>query len=129
MPLIAAFYRELAARASTEAADFGAKSAHVVSMEPFANHDQAVDASIKAITIIVDKPLDPNAGYSINKATAGEEEFPIAGKPTFGDAGLKILLPVELKPNQKYGFVLTPLAFTTPDGYPLASYEVEFKTK
>jgi hypothetical protein len=129
MPQITAFYRELGPRASTEAADYGARSAHVVNMEPFANHEQAVDASIKTITIIVDKPLAPDAGYSVNKAMDADDEFPIAGKPTFGDGGLKIILRVELKPNQKYGFILTPLAFATPDGYPLASYEVEFKTK
>ena len=129
MPQIAAFYRELAMRASTEAADFSAKSAHVVNMAPFANHEQAVDASTKVIVIILDKPLDPAAGYSINKATESEEKFPIAGNPTFGDEGLKILLPVKLDPNQRYGFVLTPLAFATPDGYPLASYQVDFKTK
>jgi Domain of unknown function (DUF4932) len=129
MPQVAAFYHELATSASSAAADFDSKAAHVVTVQPFANHDQAVDASIRTITIIVDKPLDPEAGYSINKATDAGDDFPIAGKPKFGDAGLKILLPVELKPNQKYGFVLTPLGFTTADGYPLASYEVEFKTK
>ena len=98
-------------------------------MEPFANHEQAVDGSIKTISIIVDKPLDAGGGYSINNASDADEKSPIKGEPTFGDGGLKILLPVELKPNQKYGFILTPLAFATPDGYPLASYEVEFKTK
>lgn len=129
MPQVAAFYRELASHASAEVADFDAKSAHVVKMEPFANHEQAVDASIKTISIIVDKPLDAGRGYSINNTTDADEKSPITGEPTFGDGGLKILLPVELKPNQKYGFILTPLAFATPDGYPLASYEVEFKTK
>ena len=123
---IALFYRELAPRASAEFAAFGA---HVVNIEPFANNAQQVDASVKIITIVVDKPLDPGAGYSINAGMDGSEHFPIAGKPTFGDGGLHILLPVQLKSNQTYSFVLTPEAFSTRDDYPLATYKVEFKTK
>jgi hypothetical protein len=128
LPQVALFYRDLAKRASAEAADFEAKSAHVVRMEPFSNHAQEVDPFVKTVTIIVDKPPDPS-GYSISKGIDGDEHYPIAGKPTFGDDGLHILLPVQLKPNQTYSFVLTPLAFATSDGYPLANYRVEFKTK
>jgi hypothetical protein len=122
MPQVALFYRNLAPRAA-------AKSAHVVSMEPFANHSQNVDASVQMIEIVVDKPLDPGAGYSINYGPGGSEHFAIAGKPTFNDSGLHILLPVQLKSNQTYSFVLTPALYTTRDGYPLESYTVEFKTK
>jgi uncharacterized protein DUF4932 len=129
LPQVALFYRELAQHARAEAAAFGAKSVHVVNVEPFANHSQDVDASLKAITIVVDKPLDPAAGYSINAGMEGNVHFPIAGKPTFGADGMRILLPVQLAPNQTYSFVLTSLAFATPDGYPLANYKVEFKTK
>lgn len=128
VPQIALFYRELAKHALAEAAQFDAKSAHVVRMEPFANHAREVDPSVNTITMIVDKPLDPG-GYSISKGIDGGEHYPVAGKPTFGDDGLHILLPVHLKPDQTYTFVLTPLAFATPDGYPLATYTVEFKTK
>jgi len=129
IPQVALFYRELATHASAEAAAFDAKSAHVINVEPFANHAQSVDASVTTITIVLDKPLDPGAGYSINRGMDGDEHFPISGKPTFERSGLHILLPVHLKPNQAYSFVLTPLAFATPDGYPLATYKVEFKTK
>ena len=125
MPQIALFYRDLAPRT---AAAFAARSAHVVSTEPFANHSQDVDASVRLITIVVDKQLDPR-GYSINYGTGGKEHYPIMGKPTFGEDGLQILLPVQLKPNQTYSFVLTPMAFLTPDGYPLENYTVEFKTR
>ena len=129
MPQVALFYRNLAPQAAAEAAAFTAKSAHVVRMAPFANHSQDVDASVQTIEIVVDKPLDPNAGYSINYGPGGSEHFPIKGEVRFGDGGLRILLPVQLKPNQAYSFVLTPSAFATPDGYPLESYTVEFKTK
>jgi hypothetical protein len=40
-----------------------------------------------------------------------------------------ILLPVQLKSKRTYSFVLTPEDFLTRDGYPLATYKVEFKTK
>ncbi|MGI9071949.1 MAG: DUF4932 domain-containing protein [Bryobacteraceae bacterium] len=129
VPQVAFFYRELATRASAEATAFRARSARVVNIEPFANHAQDVDASVKTITIVVDKPLDPNAGYSINRGLDGGEHYPIRGKPTFGADGLRIVLPVQLKHNQTYSVVLTPRAFATADGYPLESYKVEFKTK
>jgi Domain of unknown function (DUF4932) len=129
MPQIALFYRNLAPRAAAQAAAFSAKSAHVVSMKPFANHSQDVDASVQTMEIVLDKPLDPSAGTSVNYGPGGSEHYPIKGVPGFGDKGLRILLPVQLKPNQTYSFVLTPAAFATPDGYPLESYTVEFKTK
>ena len=101
----------------------------MVGIEPFANHAQDVAPSIETITIMVDKPLDPSAGFSMNLGMDGTDHYPIAGKPTFDASGLHILLPVHLQPNQTYGFVLTSLAFATPEGYPLSSNKVEFKTK
>jgi Domain of unknown function (DUF4932) len=109
VPRITVFYSELAKHASAMAAEFDAKSAHVVKIGPFANHAEEVDPSVKMVTITVDKPLDPS-GYSINRGIDGDEHYPIAGKPTFGDDGLHILLPVQLKPSQRYSFVLTPMA-------------------
>jgi hypothetical protein len=129
MPQVALFYRNLAPRAAAEAAAFSAKSAHVVSMEPFANHSQDVDASVELIRVLLDKPLDPDAGYSINCGPDGSEHCPLKGKPAFGENGLRILLPVQLKPSQTYSLVLLPYAFVTRDGYPLESYTVDFKTK
>ncbi len=129
LPQVASFYRDLGLHATAEAAAYAAKSVHVVGMEPFANHSQDVDASVRTIKVVLDKPLDPEAGYSINYGASGSEHYPIKGEPTFGDGGLRIQLPVQLKPNQTYSFVLTPMAFATPDGYPLATYTVEFKTK
>jgi hypothetical protein len=129
IPHVGLFYRDLAAHASEEAKVFDAKCAHVLSIEPFANHAQNVAPSIETITIVLDKPLDPNAGYSIDPGMDGNDHYPITGKPQFDGGGLHILLPVHLQPNQAYSFVLTPLTFATPAGYPLESYKVEFKTK
>lgn len=78
IPQIARFYRELAPRASSQAAGFDAKSAHVVKMEPFANHAQEVDPSVKTITIIVDNALD-TSGYSISRGMDGDQHYPVAG--------------------------------------------------
>jgi len=129
MPQVGLFYRDLSPHVTEVAAAFDAKSAHVVGMEPFANHAQDAEASIQTIRITFDKPLDPNAGYSISFGNGGSEHYPIKGKPSFEDGGMHVVLPVELKPNQAYSFVLTSQAFVTPDGFPLASYTVEFKTK
>lgn len=128
VPQIAKFYRELALHASGEAAAFDAKCAHVVKMEPFPKHTEDADASIRMITIVTDKPLDPKAGYSINTGIDGSK-VPLTGNPEFSADGQHILFRVQLKPSETYSFVLTSLAFATPDGYPLADYMVEFKTK
>lgn len=129
IPQIAAFYRELSSHVASEAAAFDAKCAHVVKTEPFANHAQDVDSSTKTLSIVLDKPLDTKGGYSINAGMDGSEHYPISGKPQYSSDGLRIQLPLELKANQTYSFVLTGLAFGTPSGYPLVSYKVEFKTK
>ena len=93
---------------------FAANSAHVVKVEPFANHAQDVDSE---------------AGYSINYGPGGAEHFPLAGKPSFDQGGTRLIVPVQLKPNQAYSLVLTPVAFRTKDGYPLMNYEISFKTR
>ncbi len=128
MPQVASFYRDLAPHAAEGVAAFDAKSAHVIGIEPFANHAQDVDPSLRSITILVDKPLDPSR-YSVSPGSDGNEHYPISGNPAFGAGGQQILLPVLLKPGQAYSFVLTSAAFATPDGYPLVSCTVEFRTR
>jgi hypothetical protein len=55
--------------------------------------------------------------------------LPISGKPEFLPGNHSIKLPIVLKRDWNYSFVLTPLAFASQDGYPLESYTVAFKTK
>jgi hypothetical protein len=129
MPQIEQFFADLSDRMPAFQAEFDSKSAHVVKVEPFANHAQDVDSSLTAITIVLDKPLDPKAGYSLTYGPAGQAHFPLAGKPQFEDGGLRLVLPVALKPNETYTIVLLPIAFSTADGYPLVEYTVDFKTK
>lgn len=129
LPQAELFYRQLALRAAPEYAAFQAHYIHVVGIRPFANHAQDVDPSVQVITILLDKPLDPKAGYSINNSADPNAGMPITGAPMFAAGGLHLELPVHLEAHQHYGFVLTPLAFAAPDGYPLLQYEVEFSTK
>lgn len=65
VPQVGLFYRELAPHASEDARLFGGKSAHVVSIEPFAI-PRSRGTFRRTITIVVNMPLDPSAGFSIN---------------------------------------------------------------
>lgn len=129
LPQAEEFYRQLAPQAAQEYAAYQHHGAYVVAMKPFANHASDVDPTVSMITIVVDKPLDPKAGYSISAATGSDAKSPITGTPNFSAGGMQVELPVHLEPHQHYAFMLTPLAFATPDGYPLALYEVNFATQ
>jgi hypothetical protein len=129
LPAVVEFYNSLAPRIDSKIAEFHERSVHVARVEPFPNHSENVDPEIKQLTIVFDKPLDPARGYSINYGSGGQDHFAISGKPQFAPGAKAITVPVELKPGWSYSFVLTGLAFGSPDGYPLESYEVSFKTK
>jgi hypothetical protein len=128
LPEIVEFYNSLAPRIDAKIADFHARCVHVLRVEPFQNHAEDVDPGIKQVTIVFDKPLEAGH-YSINYGSEGKEHSPVSGNPQFVQGGKAITLPVELKPGWSYAFVLTSLAFRSPDGYPLESYEVSFRTK
>ena len=134
IPVVAQFYRSLAPRISEKIASFSQRCVHVSGMQPFPNHSENADPAIKELVITFDKALDPQAGpkhhgYSISLGPDGNENFPISGAPEFLPGNLSIKLPVVLKPDWNYSFVLTPLAFASQDSYPLESYTVAFKTK
>jgi len=128
MPVVAKFYSSLGPRISDKIASFSQRCVHVSGMQPFPNHSERVDPAIKELVITFDKALDPH-GYSISLGPDGNEHFPISGAPEFLPDNLSIKLPVVLKPDWNYSFVLTPLAFASQDGYPLESYMVAFKTR
>ncbi|HEV2206281.1 MAG TPA: DUF4932 domain-containing protein [Candidatus Acidoferrales bacterium] len=127
VPEIDRFYHSLAPQITSEISAFNQHCVHVTGLRPFANRSEDVDPTIKDIAITFDEPLEP-ADYSINLGPGGKEHFPITGKPEFLGSGFSIKLPVQLKPNWAYSFVLTSSAFQSPEGYPLTSYEVDFKT-
>jgi hypothetical protein len=134
MPVVAQFYRSLAPRITETISSFHQRCVHVTDMQPFPNHTPSADPATKELVITFDKPLDPEAGprhhgYSIDLSPDGEDHYPISGKPEFLPGNHSIKLPVVLKRDWNYSFVLTPLAFASQDGYPLESYTVAFKTK
>jgi hypothetical protein len=134
MPVAAQYYRSLAPRMTELIASFNQHCVHVIGMQPFPNDSANADPEIKELIITFDKPLDPEAGprhhgYSISLGPDGNDHYPINGIPEFLPDNRSIKLPVALKPDWNYSFVLTPLAFASPDGYPLETYTIAFKTK
>jgi len=134
IPVVAQFYRSLAPRITETISSFHQRCVHVTGMQPFPNHTPSADPGTKELVITFDKPLDPEAGprhhgVSIDFGPDGEAHSPISGKPEFLPGNHSIKLPVVLKRDWNYSFVLTPLAFASQDGYPLESYTVAFKTK
>jgi hypothetical protein len=115
-------------------ASFNQHCVHVTGMHPFPNHSTTADPETKELVITFDKPLDAQAGprhhgYSISAGSDDEKHYPISGTPEFLPGNQSIKLPVALKPDRDYSFVLTPLAFASPDGYPLEPYTIAFRTK
>jgi len=127
MPAILAFYRQLADNITAKITAFNQQCVHVVGIEPFLNHSENVDSGTKQLIATFDKPLDPNR-ISILTGPGGDEHYPISGAPEFLAGNRSLKLPLTLKPNWSYGFVLSSLAFATPDGYPLEDYTITFKT-
>lgn len=134
MPAVAQFYLSLAPRITDSIAKFNQRCVHVTGMQPFPNHSSDADPTVKELVISFDKPVNPQAGprhhgYSISLGADGKDHYPISGTPEFLPGNRSIKLAVSLKPDWDYTFVLTPLAFATPDGYPLETYTIAFKTK
>ena len=134
MPVVVHYYRSLAPRITEVIASFNQHCVHVTGMHPFPNHSTTADPETKELVITFDKPLDPQAGprhhgYSISAGSDDEKHYPISGTPEFLPGNQSIKLPVALKPDRDYSFVLTPLAFASPDGYPLEPYTIAFRTK
>ena len=96
-------------------------------MEPAINNDTTVSAGLTQIKVSFDKALS-GKGMSINYGKLGREHFPGIKLIGYTDDNKAILLQLNLKPNTSYQFVLTGLAFKTPEGHPLENYLVSFKT-
>lgn len=127
MPAVERFFDGLQQSAPKMLADFDQKCAHVKSIVEFANGKRDVDANLKSITVIFDRTLDPAKGYSINYGV--NAEYPIDGTPNFVQGNSGVRVPVSLKPNNDYAFVLTGAAFRSVEGYPLRSFTVTFHTR
>ena len=107
---------------------FKAKIPFVLRLEPFANGDNMVDASIKELKIVFSSPMDKK-GYSINDGKKGKDYSPISGVVGFSDDGTSFTLRLDMKPGHEYEFIITEKSFRSKDGYSLKPYEVKFKTQ
>jgi hypothetical protein len=107
---------------------FEEKRPYVIGLQPFANGDTLVDATIKELKIRFSVPMTPK-GYSISFGERGKEFFPITGVAGFSDDGTSFTVKLDMKPGQEYEFVITDKSFKSAEGYPLKPYGVKFKTK
>ena len=107
---------------------FEAKTPYVLRLEPFANGDNMVDASIKELKIVFSSPMDKK-GYSINEGKRGKEYSPVTGVVGFSEDGTSFTLKIDMKPGHEYEFTITDKSFRSKDGYSLKPYEVKFKTR
>jgi hypothetical protein len=128
MPMVEAYYSDLAKRIDFKAARFEELKPRVVAIAPFNNGAQDVDPNLTQLTITFDKPLN-TTGYSMNFGPSGKEHYPVEKVIGFNETGSAITLQIKLKPDWEYEFVLTGLSFKSKDGYPLQPYSVKFKTK
>lgn len=128
-PLVVGYFDDLSKRIEYESTRFDELAARVASMSPFANGAQDVDPALTQLTFTFDKPLDPGAGFYVNRRPADGDRNPVAGVVGFNDAGSTLTLRVKLSPAREYEFVLRGQSLRTREGYPLAPYTVKFKTK
>ncbi len=128
IPIIEAYYSDLAKRIDVKAAKFDEGKPRVTAIAPFNNGAQDVDPGITQMTVTFDKPLNVK-NYSFDFGEAGKEHYPIEKVIGFNETGTAITLQVKLNPDWEYEFVVTGLSFMSKDGYPLKPYTVKFKTR
>lgn len=127
-PLIIDFFKTTATNIHQIKTTYKAKTPVVVSIEPFKNNAQDVDASLTEMTIRFSEPLT-GEGYSFNYGVLGQESFPIKGVIGYADNNTSFKLTLALTPNTAYEMVITGVSFANAAGYPLNDYTVKFKTK
>lgn len=128
IPIIEAYYSDLAKRIGVKAAKFEEMQPRVTAIAPFNNGAQDVDPGVTQVTVTFDKPLNVK-NYSFSFGETGKEHYPIEKVIGFNEAGTAITLQVKLKPDWEYEFVVTGQSFRSKDGYPLKPYTVKFKTR
>jgi hypothetical protein len=127
MPKLVEFYTSVGQNINQIQADYSKTLVHVTALDPAINKDTTVSPALTQIKVSFDKAL-AGKGMSINYGPSGKEHFPGIKLIGYTDDNKAILLQLTLKPKTSYEFVLTGLSFKTPDGHPLESYLVSFKT-
>jgi hypothetical protein len=127
-PEIITFFKSTADSISSVKTNFEIKLPKVISIEPFANNTEDVDASINEMTIHFNETM-LGKDYSINYGEAGKEAYPIKSVVGYSNNNKSIILALALKPNTAYELVLSGRAFKNIEGYALKNYTIKFKTK
>jgi hypothetical protein len=127
MPEIILFYNKTAKDISVLKGNYYKLCPHVLSIEQFKNNARDVDPALTELKITFDKPLI-GKGWSILHGDKGKNFDPVTKAIEYTNNNTAIRLNVLLKPDTEYQFVLSGLAFKTPDGYPLDTYVVNFRT-
>ncbi|HEX2536461.1 MAG TPA: Ig-like domain-containing protein, partial [Chitinophagaceae bacterium] len=100
----------------------------VVRLEPFAQGDTGVDASVKELRIVFSEPMQAGS-FSLSYGKRGKDYNPIAGIGGFSEDGLSFTLKLDLKPGREYEFRITDRSFRSARGYALKPLEVSFRTR
>jgi len=125
MPRIISFYDDLA---KNKKALFK-KCVQIKKITPFKNNSTNVSPSLTGMKITFSKAL-VGKGFSIWYGEKGEEHFPIVSDGLkYADNNTSLIIPLKLKPDTEYEFVLVGQHFRATDGYPLLDVQVSFKTK
>lgn len=128
LPMIAGYSTEIAAGLGVKIKKFEAGIPKVLSVETFANGAQDVDPATKEVTVVFDRPMS-GKGRSINYSDLGKDHYPVKNGFRYSPDNMKVSIELDLKPDTEYGFVMTGLAFTTADGYPIKPYTIKFRTR
>ena len=128
MPELISFFNQTALNIDFLMKNFNEKTPKVISLQPLINDSINVDHTIKSITVNFDQALS-GRGHSINYGNKGKKAFPKVGTVMYSADYKAVNIEVSLEPNKEYQFVLTGLAFKSKEGYEMADYEVNFKTK
>jgi len=127
-PRIVAFFDDYAPKFAKAQGKLEDKRPKVVSITP-ANGAADVDPALKQIQVVFDRPMKDGSWSMVG----GGPNFPeIAGKPSYDRTGKVWTVPIKLKPNWSYRFMLNSdrfQSFQSRDGTPLDAVTVTFQTR
>ncbi|MCJ8211792.1 DUF4932 domain-containing protein [Mucilaginibacter sp. RS28] len=127
MPEVVNFYQNVSANINKYEEDYLQHCAKVVSVAPFKNGDNNVDAAVSEITFNFDKPLDGNR-YFFGPGEKGMSHYPKSLKLTFSNDNKSLIMKVQLLPNTEYQISIAGSRMRTSDGYSVQNYTLDFKT-
>ncbi|AYL98175.1 DUF4932 domain-containing protein [Mucilaginibacter celer] len=127
MPVVVAFYDDLAKRINFYNDDYQQHCARVIAVRPFKNSDTTVSSGITQIIFDFDKKLD-GVRYFFGLGAKGTTYYPKPIKFKFTNDNKSIVLEVKLKPNTEYQINMVGSMMRASDGYSVQNYTLNFKT-